>query len=44
MKCEELTQIELEYVSGGFRNFMFGYLVSKAMDSYVDWVQGGAGG
>ncbi|GFD92616.1 hypothetical protein KUL156_63110 [Alteromonas sp. KUL156] len=44
MKCEELTQIELEYVSGGFRNFMIGYLVSKAMDSYVDWVQGGAGG
>ena len=28
MKCEELTQIELEYVSGGFRNFLFGYLVS----------------
>jgi len=36
MKCEELTQSELEYVSGGFRNFMIGYLVSKAMDSYVD--------
>lgn len=44
MKFEELTQIELEYVSGGFRNFMLGYFVSKAMDSYVDWVQGGAGG
>lgn len=44
MKCEELTQIELEQVSGGFRNFMLGYLASKAIDSYVDWVQGGAGG
>ncbi|MGB0568194.1 MAG: hypothetical protein ACPGKV_16600 [Alteromonas macleodii] len=37
MKCEELTQIELEYVSGGFRNFMFGYLVSKAMDLGTGW-------
>lgn len=44
MKCEELTQMELEQVSGGFRNFMLGYLASKAIDSYVDWVQGGAGG
>jgi hypothetical protein len=44
LEVQELTKAELNEVTGGFRNFLHGYFVSKAMDSYVDWVQGGAGG
>ncbi|NDV89698.1 hypothetical protein GTH32_00610 [Alteromonas sp. 345S023] len=41
---QELSHEEMNEVSGGIRSFFLGYLISKGMDGYIDWVQGGAGG
>lgn len=44
----ELSVCEVQEVNGGFIAFFIGWaaghVLSKATDSYIDWVLGGAGG